>query len=267
QPVVVGNRPGGGGLVPGAYVARSKPDGHTLFVGSNGPILFGPMTRPNAPYNWQDNFEPVSTLAFASNVMLVRHDFPAKDLKEFVAYAKKNPGKIRVGVSSLVSINHFIGLLLRQRAGIEWTEVQYNGNAPAITDLVAGQIDTGFQQLVDSKQHIEAGKLRALAVGGDSRVDVLPDVPTMAEAGFPGVEGVTFNGVLAPKGTPKEVVDFLSEKIRAALQSKEAADRFAALGSATGGSTPVQFADFLRKETEKWTDVIAKAKAENKKKK
>lgn len=260
QPVVVENRPGGGGMIAGSYVARSAPDGYTIFVASNGPLLFGPMNSDNPQYKWSEDFEPISTLSFASNMMLVRASFPADTVEEFVAYAKENPGEIRVGISSLVSINHYIGLLLRRTAGIEWTEVHYNGNAPAVTDLVGEQIDAGFQQLVDSLQHIQSGRLKALAIAGTDRVDVLPDVPTMAEAGFAGVEGVTFNGLLAPKGTPQEIIDLLSAKVQEALKSEEAIQQFAQLGSQARGSSPADFAAFLQSEEGKWTDIVMEAK-------
>lgn len=257
QPIVVENRPGGGGMIAGAYVAKADPDGHTLFVGSNGPVLFGPMTSENATYTWQDAFQPVSSLALATNVLLVRKDFPAQTPAEFIAYAKEHPGEILVGVSSLVSINHFLGLLLQQKAGAEWTEVVYNGNAPAVTDLVAGQIDAGFQQLVSSKQHIESGAIRPIAIVGTDRSPLLPDVPTLIESGFSNVAGVTFNGVFAPKGTPDEIVELLSGKIREALKDPEAVEKFAGLGSVTGGSTPQEFYDLLSGETAKWKEVMA----------
>lgn len=266
QPVVVENRPGGGGMIAGAYVARSKPDGYTLLVGSNGPILFGPMTSAKPPYKWEKDLEPVSMLAQATNLMLVRADFPAKTVQEFIDYAKAHPGDIRVGISSLVSINHFLGLLLRQSTGIKWTEVYYNGNAPAVADLVAGQIDAGFQQMVDAKQHIQGGRLRALAVVGDERSSLFPDVPTMAEAGFAGIQGVTFNGVFAPKGTPKAIIDILSAKIQAALKTPDAVAHLTALGSEAHGSSPEAFRAFLMAETVKWEDVIAKSNAEKAKK-
>jgi tripartite-type tricarboxylate transporter receptor subunit TctC len=260
KPVLVENRPGAGGIVAGEYVARSKPDGHTLFVGSNGPIMLGPMTMPNAPYHWETAFAPVSSLAFATNMLLVRPALPIRSVHELVEYGRANPGKLTLATSSIASINHFMGELLKLRTGISWTEVHYRGNAPAITDLVAGHVDIGLQQLVDSLEHIKAGRLRALAVLGPKRAAVLPDVPTSSEAGYPDVQGVTFNGIFAPKQTPPAIVGKLSVVVREGLAKPDVIERLAALGSDARGSAPEEFRRFLQQETEKWTEVVKQAK-------
>jgi tripartite-type tricarboxylate transporter receptor subunit TctC len=259
QPVVIENRPGGAGLIAGDYVARAEADGHTLLVGSNGPVILGPLTMTKPAYQWEQAFAPVSSLAFATNMLLVRPSLPAGSVHELVDYAQKNPGKLTLATSSVASINHFLGELFRLKAGIKWSEVHYRGNAPAINDLIAGHVDVGFQQLVDSLQHLQSGKLRALAVPGSRRVAALPAVPTMAEAGFPDVEGITFNGIFAPKRTPKDIVDRLSAAIRTALQKPAAVDQLAALGSEARGSTPEEFSRFLLAETAKWGDLVKKA--------
>ncbi len=259
QPVVVENRPGAAGTLAGQYVARAVPDGHTLLVGSNGPVMLGPMTMPRPPYQWQQVFAPVSTLAIATNTLVVRPSLPVKSLAELVAYARDNPGKLTVAVDSIASINHFMAELLRLKSGMTWTEVHYRGNAPAVTDLIAGNVDVGFFQLVDTAPHLKAGTLRALAILGPTRAPSLPDVPTIGEAGFPDAQGITFNGVLAPKATPRPVVDKLSAAIRAALARPEVVERLAALGSTARGSTPEEFAGFLAQETAKWTDVMTRA--------
>jgi tripartite-type tricarboxylate transporter receptor subunit TctC len=164
QPIVIEHRPGGAGLIAGDYVARAAPDGHTLLVGSNGPVILGPLTMAKPAYQWEQAFAPVSSLATATNMLLVRQSLPVQSVAELVDYARKNPNKLTLATSSVASINHFLGELFKLKAGITWTEVHYRGNAIAITDLLAGHVDVGFQQLVDAAQHLQSGKLRALAV-------------------------------------------------------------------------------------------------------
>jgi tripartite-type tricarboxylate transporter receptor subunit TctC len=259
QPIIIENRPGAGGLIAGDYVARSAPDGHTLFVGSNASILLGPMTMPKPPYQWDKVFAPVSSLAIATNMLLVTPKLPVKSVTELVDYAKKNPGKLTLATSSGASINHFLAELLKLKTGITWTEVHYRGNAPAINDLMAGHVDVGLMQLTDSRQHIESGTLRALAVLGPKRAPAVPNVPTIVEAGLPDVQGITFNGLFAPKGTPPAVIDKLSTAIRAALEKKEVVAKLGDLGSEARGSTPQEFTKLLADETAKWTDVMQRA--------
>ena len=259
QPFVVENRAGAAGTLAGQYVARAVPDGHTLLVGSNGPVMLGPMTMPNPPYQWQQAFAPVSTLAIATNVLVVRPTLAVKSVAELVAYARDNPGKLTLAIDSVASINHFMAELLRIKSGMTWTEVHYRGNAPAVTDLIAGHVDVGFFQLVDTAAHLRAGTLRALAILGSARAPALPDVPTIGEAGYPDAQGITFNGVFAPKATPRPVIETLSAAIRTALARPEVVDRLAALGSTARGSTPEEFARFLDRETEKWADVMQRA--------
>jgi tripartite-type tricarboxylate transporter receptor subunit TctC len=259
QPIIIENRPGAGGTIAGDYVARSAPDGHTLFVGSNAPILLGPMTMPKPPYQWDKAFAPVSTLAVATNMLLVTPKLPVKTVAELVDYAKKNPGKLTVATSSGASVNHFMGALLKLRTGMTWTEVHYRGNAPAINDLIAGHVDMGLMQLTDSRQHIESGRLRALAVLGPTRAPAVAEVPTIVEAGLPDVQGITFNGLFAPKSTPPAVVEKLSAAIRVALEKKTVADKLGELGSDARGSTPEEFTKFLEQESAKWTDVMQKS--------
>ena len=169
QPVVIENRPGGAGLIAGDYVARAEPDGHTLLVGSNGPVILGPLTMAKPAYQWEQAFAPVSSLAFATNMLLVRPSLPVKSVKELVDYAQKNPGKLTLATSSIASINHFLGELFKLKAGIRWTEVHYRGNAPAINDLIAGHVDVGFQQLVDSLQHLQTRQAAGVGGAGQAR--------------------------------------------------------------------------------------------------
>lgn len=259
QPIIIENKPGAGGTLAGNYVARSAPDGHTLFVGSTGSILLGPMTMPNAPYKWDQVFAPVSSLALSTNLLLVRNTLPVKTVAELVEYARQNPEKLTVATTSVASINYFMGELLRLKGGVKWTDVHYRGNSQIINDLMAGHVDTSFQQLSDSHAQIEGKKVRALAVLGPKRVASLGDVPSIVEAGFPEVQGVNFNGIFAPKGTPPEVVAKLSAAIRTALRKPEVIEQLAKLGSEAPGSSPEEFAAFLNQQSAKWSDVMKQA--------
>jgi len=259
QPIIVENRAGAGGIIAGEYVAKSAPDGYTVFIGSNGNVMLGPMTMAKPPYKWDQVFKPVSMVSVATNVLTVRTSLPVKTIPELVAYAKQSPGRLTLGNSGGASINHFMGELFRLKAGITWTEVAYRGNAPAVNDLVAGHVDMGLQQLVETLGHIQAGKLRALAVLGPERSSAIPDVPTMAELGFPDVKGATWNGLFVPKDTPDHIVARLSEATRAALATPMAREKLEALGSQARGNTPEQFRAYLEADYAKWFAVMKDA--------
>ena len=259
QPFLIENKPGGAAMLAGDYVARSEPDGHTLLLGSNGPIVYGSLTLPNPPYHWETAFAPVASISSAGTVLVVRPSLPVKTVKEMIEYAKSSGDKFSLATGGAASINHMASELLQLRAGVKWTQVHYRGNAPALNDLIGGHVDAGFGQLSDSFPLIESGKLRAIAVLGNKRMAVLPNVPTMEEAGYTGIEAENFVGVLGPKKTPKDVIDKLSLAIRQAVAQKSVVDQFAAIGTEARGSTPEEFTRFLQAETARWTEVVAKA--------
>lgn len=259
QAVIVENKPGGAGFIAGNYVLRAQRDGQTLFVASNGPILLGPLITKNPPYHWQDSFVPISLISVTPTLLLVRKDFPAKTVSEFVDYARKNPGKVTVGFGGVGSINNLVSELMQQVTDAKWLGVNFRGNAPLMTDLIGNHVDAGFIQPVDALPHITSGAVRVLAVIADRRMDQLPDVPTMAEAGYPNVTGLTFNGLFAAKGTPPAVIDTLSKAVQEALRKPDAIAAFKKLGSEARPSTPAEFTTFMTEQTAIWTKVVEKA--------
>ena len=221
QVVVVDNRPGAAGNLAMVAVAQATPDGYTLLMGTPG-LATNPSLYPNAGFDPLRDFAPVSLVGSVPNVLIVRKGLPANSVAELIAYAKAHPGKLNVASPGAGSSQHLAGELFLASAGISMVHIAYKGGAPALNDVVAGQVDLMFNVLPSALPQIQAGSVRALAVTGTRRSDTLPDSPTMAEAGLPGYSAVTWNGILAPAGTPREVVERLNLAIGRALRSHAA---------------------------------------------
>jgi len=259
QPFIVENKPGAGGMIAGEQVARSAPDGYTLFMAANGPLLFSPLIFKRQAYKWDKDFEPISSVSYTPLVLQVRPGLPARDLGELLALAKKEPGKLNMASPGAGTTNHLVSELLQSLTGARWTTAQYKGNAPATTDLLGGQVDFNFDQISVSLPYIKEGRTRGLAVTTAKRVPSLPDIPTFAEAGVPGMEAATFTGLLAPKGTPPEVLARLSQALAKILSQPENIQRFQELGADAQASSPADFTRYLAAEDARWTPIIERA--------
>jgi tripartite-type tricarboxylate transporter receptor subunit TctC len=256
---IVENKAGAGGMIGVGSVAKAAPDGYTLLVASNGPLLYSPVIFGRANYKWDKDFVPVSSISFTPMLLQVHPSIPAKTVNDFLALVKKEPGKLIFASPGAGTSNHLVAELMRSITGAEWITVHYKGNAPAITDLLAGHVNFSFDQVSIALPHIKQGKLRPIAVTSDKRVASLPDVPTFAEAGLKGMEASTFTGMLAPAGTPKAIVDQLNRALVKILQDKQVIRKFDGLGAEARASTPGGFTTYLKQEDAKWTPVIKRA--------
>lgn len=259
QPFIVENKPGAGGMIAGEQVARSAPDGYTLFMAANGPLLFSPLIFKRQAYKWDRDFEPISSVSYTPLVLQVRPGLPVKTLGDLLALAKQEPGKLNMASPGAGTTNHLVSELLQSLTGARWTTAQYKGNAPATTDLLGGQVDFNFDQISVSLPYIKEGRTRGLAVTTAQRVSSLPDVPTFAEAGVPGMEAATFTGLLAPKGTPPEVLAQLSQALDKILRQPDIIQRFQELGADAQASSPADFTRYLAAEDARWTPIIKRA--------
>ncbi len=255
QPVVVENRPGAGSNIAASAVARSKPDGYTLYMVAVTSTINQTLYK-HLDFNIVDDFSPVALAVRVPNVLVVNPNVPAKSVKELVDYAKANPGKLNFASSGSGTSIHMAGELFKQLAHIDVTHIPYKGSSPATTDLIGGQVDFMFDNMPSSWPHVEAGKLRALAVTTADRSKTAPDLPTMQESGFPEFDVSSWFGVLAPKGTPVEAVDKLNKAIREALAKPEVQARFEDLGAVPADTTPAQFGDFIKSEVNSWAKVV-----------
>jgi tripartite-type tricarboxylate transporter receptor subunit TctC len=255
-PVIVDNRGGAGGSVGMGYVARSAADGHTLVMGHIGTLAVNPALYPKLSYDPLKSFEPVSGIANVHNMLVVHPDVPARTLQELIAYAKQNPGQLNYASGGIGSAAHIATVALADRAGITMTHVPYKGTAPAVTDLVGGRTQLAFTGAPTLMQHIEAGKLRALAVSGTTRLKAAPTVPTVAESGYPGFEASQWYGILVPAGTPKAVVDRLNAEIKAAMAAPEIAERLSSEGAEVWTNTPAEFRNHIAREIVRWGDLV-----------
>lgn len=256
QPFVVENRAGAGGLIAGEYVARAKPDGNTLFMAANGPLLFSPIIFNRPAYHWKKDFEPISTVSLTPMVMQAHPSLPANTFQELIDYAKKNPEKLNMASPGAGTSNHLVSELLMKETGAKWVTVHYKGNAPATTDLIGGQVDFNFDQLSVALPFIKEGKVKPLAVTSDKRIPSLSNVPTIKETGLDGFVAYTFTGLLAPKGTPSDVVERISAALKEILAEPAIVKRFQSMGAEARSATPEQFRDYIEAEDKRWTPII-----------
>jgi tripartite-type tricarboxylate transporter receptor subunit TctC len=256
QPVVIENKPGAGGNTGADMVAKSAPDGYTLLMGTVGTHGINVSLYSKMPYDAVKDFEPITVVAGVPNLLVVHPSVNARSVRELTALAKAQPGKLNVASSGNGTSIHMAAELYKMMAGVDIVHVPYKGSAPAVTDLLGGQVQMMFDNLPVSLPHAKAGKLRALAVTSLTRSAALPDVPTMDEEGLTGFNATSWFGLLAPAGTPKEVVAKLNAASVKALASPEMRERLAGQGADPVGNTPEQFSAFIKAEIEKWAKIV-----------
>ena len=255
QSFVVENRPGGGGNVGTESVVNAAPDGYTLLLASAANAINVSM-YDKLNFNFIRDTAPISGVLRVPSVILLNPSVPAKTVPEFIAYAKQNAGKLSMASGGTATSTHLAGELLKLTAGIDMTHVPYRGTGPAIADLIGGQVQVMFGSAPSAVQYIKSGQLRALAVTSPKRLDVLPDIPAVAET-IPGYEASQWYGICAPKGTPAAIVDQLNKQINAGLHDPKLSARFVDLGGTELPGSPADFAKLIAEETEKWAKVVA----------
>jgi len=256
QPVVVDNKPGAGGNIGADVVAKSPADGYTILMGAVATHAINPTLYKSIPYDPIRDFAPVTQVASTPNVLVVNPSVPAANVREFIAYAKANPGKLSFGSGSIGSAGHLAGELFKASAGVDMVHVPYKGAAPAMQDLIGGQIQLMFDNLASSLAQVKAGRIRALAVTTAKRSSFAPELPTIAESGLPGFDISTWFGIFAPAGTPKEALDRLHAEFTRALASPDVREKMLALGAEPVGNKPEEFAAYIKSEAEKYAKVI-----------
>jgi len=259
QPVIVENRAGAGGALGTEAVARTAPDGHTLLIGNTGTLTVLPHLQAKLGYDPMRDFTPISNLIGGPSFLLVHPSVPAKTLRDLVALAKRQPGKLTYASTGVGQIAHMNGELLKQLAGIDVLHVPYKGSGPVMPDLLGGQVMITFSTSADNLSVVKAGRVRLLAVTGKERLAMIPDTPTMAEAGVPGFESLNWNGIVGPARLPREVAERLNRELVRAIKSPDIIEKVAALGNFVIGDAPEQFAAYIRTESEKWARVVRQA--------
>ncbi len=259
QPVVVDNRAGGGGLIGNDAVAKAAPDGYTLLLGAAGPLTVAPHLYSKVPYDPLRDLLPVAHIASTPFVVAVHPGVAANTVAELTALAKANPGKLTYGSSGTGGAPHLAGELFTRMAGVSMVHAPYKGLAPAITDLIGGHIQVLFADTGLVLGHIKAGRLKALAVTGTQRTALLPDVPTVREAGLPAYQAGSWYGILAPAGTPPAIISRVNADVRTALANAELQKQLATQGMEPAAISPEQFAALLRDDYERWGKLIREA--------
>jgi tripartite-type tricarboxylate transporter receptor subunit TctC len=257
--VIVENRVGATGAIGASYVAKSTPDGDTLLLGTSSIMAANPNLSTNLPFDSVNDFAPVSLVATVENILVVHPSVPAKTVKELIAYAKANPGKLTYASSGIGSTYHLGAELFRSQTGIEWTHVPYKGAAPAIQDVLAGHVDLMFDNMSSAIPNMKAGRVRALGVASLKRYPSLPELPTIAEEGVPGYETTIWLGLFVPARTPAALVQQLSHAVHEAVDSSEYKERMTALDMQPRVSSSQELADYLKSDLAKWAKVVKEA--------
>jgi tripartite-type tricarboxylate transporter receptor subunit TctC len=261
QPIVVDNKAGATGIVGTEFIFRSPPDGHSLVLAASSHAI-NPSMFKKLPYDTIKGFEPVILTHSVPLVLVVNAKLPVNNVKELIEYGKKNPGKLTFASSGNGGAPHMSGELFKSMTGIDMTHIPYKGSTAAHPDLISGQTSMMFDTVAAVMQHVKSGAVKALAVTTPKRASIAPDVPTMAEAGLPGYETSTWGGILAPAGTPKDVVAKLNAEWNKALSLPDVKERINGAGIEIAGGTPAQYAAFIQSEMTKWAKVAKDAKIE-----
>jgi len=256
QSVIVENKAGAGGNIGADYVAKSPPDGYTIVMGALSTHAVNPSLYPKMPYDAKKDFAPITLVAITPNVLVVNPSLPVHSVKELIAYAKAHPGKLSFGSGSIGSAGHLAGELFKVDTGVDMVHVPYKGAAPAMQALLAGDTQIMFDNLASAMSQVKAGKLRALAVTTAQRSKLAPDLPTMAEAGVPGFDISTWFGLLAPAGTPPDVIAKWNAGVTKILSSPEMRERLEAQGAEATPDTPEEFARFIDRELVKYAKIV-----------
>ena len=261
QPVVIDNRAGAGGNIGGQFAARSAPDGYTLFMGTVGTNSINEWLYKKMPFSPNKDFAPLTRVSNVPNLLVANPNQPFKSVKDLIAYAKANPGKVNFGSSGNGSSIHLSGELFKSLAKVDMVHVPYKGSAPAVTDLLGNQIAIMFDNMPSAIQHVRSGKLVPIAVTTAKRSPELPNVPTIAEAGLPGYEATSWFGMFAPAGTPAPVLAQLNKALVKVLNQADVAKKINEQGAETYSETPEQFAAFIQAESAKWGKVVKESGA------
>ncbi|MDB5927503.1 MAG: transporter substrate-binding protein [Betaproteobacteria bacterium] len=256
QQVVVESRPGANGNIGAELVARSAPDGYVTMLGDIGTLTISPAIYPKLTFDPAKDFAPVTMVAYSPHILCVHPSVPVKTVKELIALAKSRPGKLNYAAASLGGAPHLAGIEFALRTGVSWEYIPYKGGAQAVAETVAGQSEVLFNGMLATYPHVKSGRLRLLAVSSGKRMSSIPDVPTVAESGLPGFETGSWQGVLAPPGTSRDIVAKLNGEIIRIVNAADMKEKLANQGAEVLTMTPEQFGDFIRKEKARWAKVV-----------
>jgi len=259
QPVIVENKPGANGNVGADLVAKAPADGYTLLLADIGALVISPSVYPTLPFDPVKDFAPVTMVAYSPHILVVHPSVQAASVKELVGLAKSKPGKLNFAISGVGGAPHLAGVDFAMRTGIDWTYIPYKGGAQAIADVAGGQADVTLNGMLATYPLVQGGKLKLLAVSSAKRMSAIPDIPTIAESGVPDFESGSWQGVVAPVGTPREVVARLNAEISRIANAPEMRDRLGKQGADVRTNTPEEFGTFIRSETAKWAKVVKDA--------